>query len=100
MLTYLARNTRPDIEYAVHQCSRFQCEPRKPHGNAIKRIGRYLLGTKDKGLSFKPSNHLSHFECYVDADFADNYTSETCEDPNSVKSRTGCVIKYGGIPIT
>ena len=23
MLTYLARNTRPDIEYAVHQCARF-----------------------------------------------------------------------------
>ena len=23
MLTYLARNTRADIEYAVHQCARF-----------------------------------------------------------------------------
>ena len=23
MLTYLARNTRPDIEYAVHMCARF-----------------------------------------------------------------------------
>ena len=47
MLTYLARNTRPDIEYAVHQCARFQSDPRKPHGNAIKRIGRYLLGTEN-----------------------------------------------------
>ena len=27
MLTYLARNTRPDIEYTVHQCARFQCDP-------------------------------------------------------------------------
>ena len=100
MLTYLARNTRPDIEYAVHQCARFQCDPRLPHANAIKRIGRYLIGTRDKGLTFKPSNDLSHFECYVDADFAGNYTAETCEDPNSVKSRTGCVIKYAGCPIT
>ena len=100
MLTYLARNTRPDLEYAVHQCARFQCDPREPHANAIKRIGRYLIGTKDKGVSFTPSKDLSHFECFVDADFAGNYTTETCEDPNSVKSRTGCVIKYAGCPIT
>ena len=68
--------------------------------NAIKRIGKYLLGTKNRGLSFKPSNNLSHLECYADADFAGNHTIETCEDPNYVKSRTGCVIEYGGIPIT
>ena len=36
----------------------------------------------------------------MDAEFASNYTIETCEDPNSVESRTGCVIQYGGIPIT
>ena len=100
MLTYLARNTRPDIEYDVHQCARFQVNPRKPHAAAIKRIGRYLIGTRDKGLVFKPTGDLSEFECYVDADFAGNYTTENNEDPNSVKSRTGCVIKYAGCPIT
>ena len=99
MLTYLARHTRPDIEYAVHQCARFQNKPKKPHANAIKRICRYLLGTRDKGICFSPNGILTHLECYVDADFAGNYTSETCEDPNSVKSRTGCVIKYAGCPI-
>eukprot|EP00957_Ditylum_brightwellii_P069690 5292444-Ditylum_brightwellii.AAC.1 len=39
MLTYLARATRPDIEYAVHMCARFQSDPRTPHHNAFKRIG-------------------------------------------------------------
>jgi hypothetical protein len=48
MLTYLARNTRPDIEYVVHQCARFQCDPRKPYTNAIKRIDRYLIVTRIK----------------------------------------------------
>jgi hypothetical protein len=94
MLTYLARNTRPDIEYDVHQCARFQCNPRKPHADAIKHIGRYLIGTRDKSLIFKSTGDLSKFECYVDADFAGNYTQEYCEDSNSVKSRTGCVIKH------
>ena len=100
MLTYLARNTRPDIEYAVHQCARFQCNPRKPHANAIKRIGRYLVGTQDKGLSFKLTNDLSNVDCSVDADFAGNYTEENNEDPNSVKSRTKCIIQYTGCPVT
>ena len=99
MLTYLARNTRPDIEYAVHQCARFQSNPKKPHANAIKRIVRYLLGTKDQGVSFTPNGEMDHFECFVDADFAGNYSQENCEDPTSVKSRTGCVIKYAGCPI-
>ena len=100
MLTYLAKNTRLDIEYAVHQCARFQCDARKPHANSIKRIGRYLIGTRDKGLFFKPTKYLTHFECYVDAEFAGNYTKETCEDLNSVKLRTRCVNKYAGCSTT
>ena len=59
ILTYLARNTRSDIEYEVHQCARCQCDPRKTHANEIKRICRYLIGTKDKGLMFKPTGDLT-----------------------------------------
>ena len=77
MLTYLARNTFPNFEYVVHQYDRFQCNPRELCANAIKRIGRYLSGTKDKDISFKPTKNLSHFECYVDVTFDGNYTSQT-----------------------
>ena len=101
MLIYLARNTCPDIEYAVHQCARFQLNPKKAHENAVKRIGRYLLGTRDKGIIFTPQmEKLNDIQCYVDADFAGNYTKDTNSNPDSVKSRTGCVIKYAGCPIT
>ena len=100
MLTYISRNTRPDIEYAVHQCARFQLNPKKAHENAVTRIGRYLLGTRNKGLHFKPDmSKLENLECYVDADFAGNYMKEINDDPASCKSRTGCVIKYAGCPI-
>ena len=100
MLIYLSRNTRPDIEYAVHQCARFQLNPTTIHENAVKRIGRYLLGTKDKGIIFKPDlSSKSELNCYVDADFAGNYTKDTGQDPNNVRSRTGCVIKFAGCPI-
>ena len=84
----------------MHQCARFQCDPRKAHANAIKRIGRYLLGTADIGMVYSPSKDLINLECFEDADFARNYTAEHNDDPNSVKSRSGCVIKYANCPIT
>ena len=100
MLTYISRNTRPDIEYAVHQCARFQIDPKKAHENAVTRIVRYLLGTRDKGIHFKPDlTQMETLQCYVDADFAGNYSKEINQEPNSCKSRTGCVIKYAGCPI-
>ena len=59
-----------------------------------------MVGTTNKGISFKLTKYLSNFQCYVTDDFAGNYTSKTCENPNSFKFRTGFVIKYAGCPIT
>ena len=38
MLMYLCSNTRPDIQYAVHQCARFLHNPRASHEQAILHI--------------------------------------------------------------
>jgi hypothetical protein len=59
MLIYLSSNSRPDIQYAVHQCARFTHFPKKSHEDAILRICRYLQGTKDKGLQFNPNNNMT-----------------------------------------
>lgn len=100
LLTYLARNTRPDIEYAVHQCARFQSNPKKAHENAVMRIARYLKGTAEEGLIMKPDGtKLNELEVYVDADFAGAYSKEINDDPSSVRSRTGCVILFADCPI-
>ena len=50
-LNYLA-TTRMDIAYAVNQCARFSADPKEHHGHAVRWIGRYLAGTKDKGIIF------------------------------------------------
>jgi hypothetical protein len=55
MLMYLAANTRPDIAYAVHQATRYTHAPKASHAAAVKRILRYLVGTRDKGIFFKPN---------------------------------------------
>lgn len=98
MLNYLAATTRPDILYAVHQCARFSANPRLSHERAVKRIVRYLKKTRDKGIIMTP-NKEKGIQCFVDADFAGGFSSETSEDPVSVFSRTGYVIYYYGCPL-
>lgn len=98
-LNYLERGTRPDIAYAVHQCARFSKDPRKEHGDAVRWLGRYLLGTSNKGMNLKPDLSKS-FEVFVDADFCGNYSKDDSHDPNTVRSRHGYIITYAGCPIT
>ena len=98
MLLYVSSHSRPDIQYAVHSCARFTHCPRKSHGDAIKRICRYLQGTKNKGLQFRPSDEM-RLDCYVDSDFAGLWSYEENSDPVCVKSRTGFVILLGGCPL-
>jgi hypothetical protein len=99
MLMYLSSNTRPDLTFAVHQCARFSHRPRRSHEQALKRIGRYLVGTKTKGLILTPNAQDLRIDMYVDADFAGLWSYENPDDPASVKSRTGFVILIGGCPV-
>lgn len=98
MLNYLAGSTRPDIAFSVHQTARFANDPKISHERAIKRIGRYLKATKNKGIILKPDRKKG-LECYVDADFAGGFDKNNSEDIASVFSRTGFIIKYMDCPI-
>ena len=69
MLLYLSSNTRPDIQFAIHQVARFSHCPRHSHAQAIKLIVRYLVGTRERGTIFTPDLSTG-LDCYVDADFA------------------------------
>ena len=98
MLNYLAVCTRSYLSFSVHQCARFSSNPKLSHERALKRIVRYLKGTKDKGIILTP-NPSRGLECFVDADFAGGYTKETADDPVSVFRRTGYYIIYFGCPV-
>ena len=54
-LLYLAICTRPEILYAVNYCAQHSINPTSENITAVKRIMRYLIGTKEKGLVFKRS---------------------------------------------
>jgi hypothetical protein len=97
-LNYLERGTRADISYITHQCARYAVSPKKEHGEAIKWLGRYLKGTRDKGLILRPDGQ-SGLEVFVDADFVGNWDAMDT-DRDSARSRHGYIIKYNGCPIT
>jgi len=98
MLLYISNNTRPDITFAVSQVARYTSQPKKSHATAVKTIVRYLAGTWEQGLIFKPDGSF-HLRAWVDADFAGLYGREPSENPDSVRSRFGYIITFGGVPL-
>ena len=97
MMLYLASNTRPDISFSVHQCARFTHNTNASHETAVKRICRYLQGTKDNSLVFNTSKKLV-MDCYADADFAGPWGHENPQYPICARSRTGFVITFFQLP--
>jgi hypothetical protein len=99
-LNFLEKSTRPEIAYAVHQCARFVERPTKLHGEAVKRIGRYLLAHPNEGIVLQP-NH-STFDCWVDASHAGEWrkgSKDSMNDATTAKSRIGYLLQYAGCPI-
>uniref|UniRef100_A0AAV1UF45 Integrase catalytic domain-containing protein n=1 Tax=Peronospora matthiolae TaxID=2874970 RepID=A0AAV1UF45_9STRA len=72
-LMHLTTSTRPDIAFAVGYVSRFMKNPQEEHWVAVKRIFRYLQGTKTHGICYKPSARID-FRGYSDADWAGELT--------------------------
>ena len=72
--------------------------PRLSHEKALKRIGRYLKATRDRGLVMKPTGELK-VDAYPDADFAGLYGYEKSSDPTCTKSRTGFCITVSDCPL-
>jgi hypothetical protein len=68
LLLYLTA-TRPDIQFVVCLCARFQSSPRTSHRQVVKWIMRYLRFTPEFGLWFLASSSLSLYE-YSDVDYA------------------------------
>ena len=71
-LNYLEKSTRPDLAFATHNAARFLSDPRETRTAAASKICRYLVGTCDKGLIFKPKAE-PELEVYAYASFGCNW---------------------------
>ena len=75
-LQYLSL-TRPDISFAVNKLSQYMHQPTTEHWTAVKRVLRYLSGTRSHGITFSSRNNPT-LHAFTDADWAgnrDDYTS-------------------------
>jgi hypothetical protein len=99
-LLYCSTMTRPDIANAVRIAARYCDKPGPGHWAAVKRILRYLLATKERGLVFgkrmkrKSDLVVDPLELFgfVDADWG--------SDPDGRRSTTGVVLMFGGAACT
>ena len=67
-LMYASVATRPDISFAVSTLSQFLENPGETHWEAVKRVFRYLAGTKGHVLTYGGERH--ELMGYTDADGA------------------------------
>ena len=86
-LIWLMICTRPDIAYAVGKLSQHCENPLRSHWNAVKRVIRYLKGTRTTGLTYGTESSYDPIG-YCDSDWAGCRVTR--------KSTEGFVILIGG----
>ncbi|POM73147.1 Integrase catalytic core protein [Phytophthora palmivora] len=69
VLMHSMTSTRPDIAFAVGYVSRFMENLQVEHWIAVKRIFRFLQGTKSHGIQILPGKDID-FQGFSDADWA------------------------------
>jgi hypothetical protein len=80
-LLYLTA-TRPDIQFTMGLCARFQSSPRSSHWTTVQRVFRYLKHTPEFEIWYSASSSLD-LVAFSDADFVGcgidrKSTSGTC----------------------
>nr|GFA50572.1 hypothetical protein [Tanacetum cinerariifolium] len=67
-LLYLTAS-RPDLQFAICMCARYQARPIEKHVHAAKRIFRYLCGTVHRGLWYLKDSSVA-LTAFTDSDHA------------------------------
>ncbi|GJT86892.1 hypothetical protein Tco_1068609 [Tanacetum coccineum] len=63
-LMYLTAS-RPDLTFVVYMCARYQAKPTEKHLHAVKRIFKYLRGTKSAAISSTEAEYIAMSGCYA-----------------------------------
>ena len=84
-IMYIMTKTRPDLAYAISVLSKYSKEPHEIHMTALKRILRYLKGTRDYALNYKKGS--GSLKCFVDANWRDGHEGQ--------RSTSGYLFMFG-----
>jgi hypothetical protein len=69
-LICLEKPDRGNITVSVHPCAQYMSQTMSIYGEAVRRMGRYLLGTWDKDFLVWPNTQQS-FKYYVEAEYCE-----------------------------
>ena len=89
-LLFLSKRTRPDICVPVSFLTSRVQESTEQDMGKLKRVLRYLLGTKHMGITLEADSQIIRLRCFVDASYG---VHRDC------KSHTGTVISLGSGPV-
>jgi len=90
-LLFVSLVSRPDITYAVGLVSRYLEKHNNSHWQAVKRIFRYLKGTKNLGIMYTNSGGKLNLVGFSDSDYAG--------DKDTRRSTTGYLFKLVNGPV-
>ena len=88
---YLMVDTRPDLAAAVGVLSQFAADPCPTHWQALKRIFRYIQGTRTHGIEFQTASH-DGLQGFSDADWAGDTVSRRSTSGYAFMMSGGCII--------
>ena len=89
-LMYLMVGTRPDLAVAVGVLSHFASDPCPTHWQALKRVFRYVQGTKTHGIEFQ-AKEQEGIEGYSDADWAGDVDTRRSTSGYAFMMNGGCI---------
>jgi hypothetical protein len=91
-LIWLMVSTRPDISFVVIKLARHAKNPGESHFQALKRVFRYLTGSKHLAISFSPGKDPLHGYC--DADWAGPYSEKGLSTSGFIFKMSGGAISW------
>jgi Reverse transcriptase (RNA-dependent DNA polymerase) len=90
---WIANNTRPDLSYAANFLGRHREKPTCQHLYQIKRVWRYLRGTKNLGLTLGGEQTLRDLDLWLHCD------ASWADDPATRRTTAGHIVYIGNSPI-
>jgi hypothetical protein len=90
---WISNNTRPDVAYAANFLGRHRQKPTSQHLEQLKRLWRYLSGTRNLGLTLGGTCGLEELDLWLHCD------ASWADDPRTRRTTAGHIIYVGNSPI-
>ncbi|KAI5725973.1 hypothetical protein M8J77_022339 [Diaphorina citri] len=93
-IMYLMLATRPDLSFCINFFSRYQNNYCEQLWQSLKRVLRYIKGTRDFGLIYEKSSEDIILDAYVDSDWGERLDHYTTEVDSAVHFCQWCVVRF------